>query len=101
MPSHARLLSRPASRCCFFYLLGRRGLLVIGTAIIAYIQNPRTFVATRFLLAVVAIDTSRTLRANEKACWLVSKRPKDGRLMIVQVCFPVDIPLPGIHSHER
>ena len=41
-------------------------LVIIGTAIIAYIQNSRTFVATRLLLAVVAIDTSRTPRVNEK-----------------------------------
>jgi len=44
----------------------RSWLVIIGTAIIAYIQNSRTFVATRFLLAVVAIDASRTPRVNEK-----------------------------------
>jgi hypothetical protein len=51
-------------------------LVIIGTAIIAYIQNSRTFGATRLLLEVVAIDTSRAPRANEKRVGSFPSVPK-------------------------
>jgi diguanylate cyclase (GGDEF)-like protein/PAS domain S-box-containing protein len=39
-------------------------LAVLGTVCIAYLRNPRTFGATRLLLAVLAIDTSRNIIEN-------------------------------------
>lgn len=39
-------------------------LAVLGTVIVSYIQNPRTFGATRLLLSVVAIDTIRNIIEN-------------------------------------
>ena len=39
-------------------------LAVLGTVIVAYVRNPRTFGATRLLLAVVAIDTIRNIIEN-------------------------------------
>ena len=39
-------------------------LAVLGTVAVAYIRNPRTFGATRLLLAVVAIDTVRNIVEN-------------------------------------
>jgi hypothetical protein len=68
MPSHASCYLDPPSGAAFsiYWVVVALWLVIIGTAIIAYIQNSRTFVATRLLLAVVAIDTSRTPRVNEK-----------------------------------
>ena len=39
-------------------------LAVLSTVIVAYIRNPRTFGATRLLLAVVGIDTARNIIEN-------------------------------------
>ena len=39
-------------------------LAVLGTVAVAYVRNPRTFGATRLLLAVVAIDTLRNVVEN-------------------------------------
>jgi diguanylate cyclase (GGDEF)-like protein/PAS domain S-box-containing protein len=39
-------------------------LAVLATVALAYVRNPRTFGATRLLLAVVAIDTSRNVIEN-------------------------------------
>src|SRR5437773_1309329 len=39
-------------------------LAVLAAVAIAYVRNPRTFGATRLLLAVVAIDTTRNIIEN-------------------------------------
>src|ERR1700692_2559393 len=39
-------------------------LAVLATVSVSYIRNPRTFGATRLLLAVVAIDTTRNIVEN-------------------------------------
>src|SRR2546423_1644178 len=39
-------------------------LAVLAIVIVAYLRNPRTFGATRLLLAVVAIDTARNIVEN-------------------------------------
>lgn len=47
-----------------YWLIVALWLAVLGTVAVSYIRNPRTFGATRLLLAVVAIDTARNVIEN-------------------------------------
>src|SRR5712671_4930732 len=47
-----------------YWIIVALWLTVLGTVGLAYLRNPRTFGATRLLLAVVAIDTSRNIVEN-------------------------------------
>jgi signal transduction histidine kinase len=47
-----------------YWIIVSLWLSVLGTLLIFYVRNPRIFGATRLLLAVVAIDTSRNIVEN-------------------------------------